>query len=99
RGLACAVGADDADLLTPADLHTHRPERERAPSHDGAVETGDDRARPGCGRNSEPQLPLLPRLLDDVEPRQRLRGAACAGGQTFGLVLAEVALGLVVVAR
>ena len=45
RGLARAVGSDDADLLAPPDLDRHRPESEGTALHHRTVEPRDHRTR------------------------------------------------------
>jgi hypothetical protein len=70
RRLAAPVAADDRDAVTPAHLEVERAEPELRARHDGAVERHDKLAGSLCGRELQPQLSRLPRLLDQLESLQ-----------------------------
>ena len=67
-GLAGAVGPGDADPVAEVELQVDRPEGEAATVDDGTGEGGDDLPGARCGGDAQPQLPLLARLVDDLEP-------------------------------
>src|SRR5581483_7566033 len=85
----------------PADLEVDRAEPELAAGHDGPVETEHDGAAARGLGELQPQLPSLPRLLDDLEPLHgafagaRLRRELLRG---LGAETADVLVGLVAVA-
>ena len=56
------------------------PSVNAAAPDDGAAQGGDDRAGAGRGGDLHPQLPLLARLLDDVEPLDPPVGLPGLGG-------------------
>src|SRR4051794_28706349 len=67
RRLARSVGADDCQPILPAHLQIQRTQPERAALDDGMVEADDDVAAARRGRESEVEVPSLPRLLGDLQ--------------------------------
>ena len=67
RRLAGPVRAGDGEPVAPVDLQVDRTEREVAPAHDRAAQGGHDRAGARRRGDLQPQLPLLARLLDDLQ--------------------------------
>ena len=79
RRLARAVGALHEEAICPGQLQVHRAEPERAPVGDCSRQRGHDvPAAPGCPE-AQPQLPLLARLLDHLEPVRLAHGCRCPG--------------------
>ena len=74
RRLAAAVRSDDADALGPADGQVDRAEGEVAPLDHRAVERRHEVAAALGPPDGEAQVPRLPRLVDLVQPGQRLLG-------------------------
>ena len=73
------------------------PSRNEPSSHHGRVEAGDDVAGPAGGLELELELPGLPRLVDDLEPLDRLLGGLDLGRHLLGALRLEVREELVVV--
>ncbi len=91
RRLAGAVRAGDRDPVGPVDLQVDRAERERAAADHRAAQRRHDRAGPRRGRDLHPQLPLLARLLDDLQPLDQPVGLPGLGGLLLGRLGAELA--------
>ena len=64
----------------PVDLQVDRAEGEVAAPHHRAAQRGDDRAGAGRGGDLHPQLPLLARLLDHLQPLDQPLGLPGLGG-------------------
>lgn len=95
--MPAAVRARDGDAVRPVDLQGHGPEREVAPPHLGVAHRGDHGAGARSRRDLHPQLPLLARLLDDVQPFDHALGLTGLRGLLLARLAAELAADLVVV--
>ena len=82
-------GAGDRDPVGPVDLQVDRAERERAAAHHRAAQRRDDGAGARCRGDLHPQLPLLARLLDDLEPLDQPLGLPGLGGLLLARLGAE----------
>ena len=94
-----AVRAGDRHAVAPVELEVDGAEREVAARHDRVPGDRDDRAGPAGGRDRHLQLPLLARLLDDVEPLDHLVGLPGLGRLLLRRLAAVVLDVLVVVGR
>ena len=72
RRLAAAVRADERDPLAPGQLEVERAEHEAAAPQRRAVQAHGHVARALAAAEAQLQLPAPPRLVDGVEPLDRL---------------------------